>query len=71
MPNWAIPIFNWAIPIFNPCLSHGESLAYFTFVIETIRKTLIFCKNSINLRKIPFQENETTVVCELEKALFF
>jgi len=39
--------------------------------METIRKTLIFCKNSINLRKIPFQENETTVVCELEKALFF
>ena len=62
---------NWAIPIFNPCLSHGESLAYFTFVIETIRKTLIFYKSSINLRKIPFQENETTVVCELEKALFF
>lgn len=62
---------HWAIPIINPCLRHGGSLAYFTFVIETIRKTLIFCKNSINLRKIPFQENETTVVCELEKALFF
>jgi len=39
--------------------------------METIRKTLIFCKNSINLRKIPFQENETTVVCELEKSSIF
>jgi len=62
---------NWTIPIFNPCLSHGESLAYFTFVIETIRKTLIFYKSSIKVRKIPFQENEKKGGWELEKALFF
>ena len=52
-------------------LASREKYKFFYFRIETIRKTLIFCKNFINLRIIPFQENETTVVCELEKALFF